>query len=62
MLSFFFEPLTKVGLCYTHNLHGRDAPHQLLQQSSITVRELTDTLPDELLLIDRETITVPTLQ
>lgn len=46
----------------THNLHRSDAPHQLLQQSGVTVRKLADALPDELLLVHGEAIAVPTLQ
>lgn len=46
----------------THNLDRSDTPHQLLQQSGVTVRKLADALSDKLLLKHGEAIAVSTLQ
>lgn len=52
-----------MGVCAeTYDLDRSDASHQLLQQSNVTVRELADALPNELLLIHREAVTVATFQ
>lgn len=46
----------------THNLHGSDTPHQLLQQSDVAVGKLADALSDKLLLVHGEAVGVSTLQ
>lgn len=52
-----------MGVCAeTYDLDRSDASHQLLQQGNVTVRELADALPDELLLIHREAVTVAAFQ
>lgn len=53
---------TFLSFIQTHNLHRSDTPHQLLQQSDVTVRKLADALSDKLLLVHGEAVALPTLQ
>lgn len=44
---------------FTYNLYRCNAPHQLLKECGLTVRKLPDAVPNELLLVLWEAITVP---
>lgn len=47
---------------FTHNLHWRNTPHQLLKECGLAVWELPDTVPNEHLLVLWKAITVPSLK
>lgn len=57
-----FDPTFKVSHISTYDLYRCNAPHQLLKECGLAVRELPDAVPDELLLVLWEAVTISSFQ